>query len=463
MQSPSTSVMQDGLNSDLDGRVIQPADPDYDEARGIWNGMIDRRPALIARCDSTRDVVAAVNFARENDLLVAVRSGGHSIPGLSACDDGIVIDLSDLDAVDIDLGRKVARAGGGVLWGRFDAATQKHGLHAPGGRVTTTGIGGFTTGGGYGWTSSKHGLTCDNLVSAEVVTAGGEVLTASEDENQDLFWAIRGGGGNFGIVTRFDLRLSELGPMVLAGMALWPISQAPRVMRAWRDYVEGAPDELSTAAVAITAPPEEFIPEYLQGEPVLSIAAIFVGGAEEGVPTIQPLKDLEPEVDLIQPMPYTEFQAILDPSAPPGLRNYARGEYVRELSDDAIDVFAEHASRPTSPLNQYILFRLGGAVSKVPTHSTAFSNRNAPYIFHPISVWEDAAEDEQQIGANRQFCEALGPALTGAMYVNFHGDWDRVRDAYGDNKYERLVELKDKFDPENLFRLNQNIKPSRST
>jgi hypothetical protein len=460
MQSSATDLITEDLEGRFDGRVIRPADPDYDEERAIWNGMIDRRPALIARCNSTDDVAAAVNFARQHELVTAVRSGGHSIPGLSACDNGILIDLGGLDAIEVDSDAKLARAGGGVLWGSFDAATQKHGLSAPGGRVTTTGIGGFATGGGYGWTSSKYGLTCDNLVSAEVVTANGDVLTASDEENEDLFWAIRGGGGNFGIVTRFDLRLSELGPMVLAGMALWPIDRAAGVMREWRDYVEGAPDELSTAAVAITAPPEEFIPQHLQGKPVLSIAAIYVGDHEQGGPMIQPLKDLEPEVDLIQPMPYTEFQAILDPSAPPGLRNYARGEYVRALSDDAIDTFVEHASNPTSPFNQYILFRLGGAVSRVPTGATAFSNREAPYIFHPISVWEDPMEDDRQITANREFCSALRPALTGAMYVNFHGDRDRIRDAYGDDKYERLVAVKDKYDPGNMFRLNQNIRPS---
>jgi FAD/FMN-containing dehydrogenase len=460
MNAAATDLTTDDLEARLDGRVIRPTDPDYDRGRAIWNGMIDRRPALIARCHSTTDVVAAVNFARENEMLTAVRSGGHNIAGLSACDDGIVIDLAGLDGVEVDPDARIARAGGGVLWGQFDAATQEYGLSAPGGRVTTTGIGGFTTGGGYGWTSPRYGLTCDNLVSAEVVTAAGEVLTASERENDDLFWAIRGGGGNFGIVTRFDLRLSELGPMVLAGMALWPLDRAGGVMRAWRDYVEAAPDELSTAAVVITAPPEEFVPEHLHGKRVLSIAAIYVGDAEQGAPVLQPIKDLEPEVDLIQPMPYTEFQKILDPSAPPGLRNYSRGEYVRALSDDAIETFVDHAGRPTAPFSQYILFRLGGAVSRVPADATAFSNREAPYIFHPISVWEEPAEDDLHIAENREFCQALAPALTGAMYVNFHGDRDRIRDAYGDQKFERLVALKAKFDPGNLFRLNQNIPPA---
>jgi FAD/FMN-containing dehydrogenase len=460
MQSATTKLTTDSLDDQLDGRVIGPADPGYDKERAIWNGMIDRRPAAIARCETTADVVAAVNFARENDLLTAVRCGGHSIPGLSACDDGLLIDLAGLDTIQVDPRARIARAGGGVLWGAFDAATQEHGLHTPGGRVTTTGIGGFTTGGGYGWTSSKHGLTCDNLVSAEVVTAAGEVLTASADENEDLFWAIRGGGGNFGIVTRFDLQLHELGPMVLAGMALFPIGEAPRVLRGWRDYVGTAPEELNTAAVAITAPPAEFVPGHLQGKPVLSIAAIYVGDPEQAGPVMQPLKDLGPDADLIQPMPYTEFQAILDPSSPPGIRNYARGEYVRELSDEAIETFAEFTVEPSSPLNQFIIFQLGGAVARVPGDATAFSNREAPFILHPISVWEEPAEDKRQIAANREFCKAMAPHLTGGTYVNFHGDQGRVRDAYGDQNYERLVALKDKYDPGNLFRLNQNIEPA---
>src|ERR687887_1306879 len=319
----------DELRQAFSGQVLVPDQSGYDEARRVFNGLIDRRPAVIARCASTADVVKAVAVAREHELLVAVRGGGHSVVGLGTCDDGIVIDLGGLKSITIDPQERSARAGGGVLWGEFDAATQAHGLHTPGGRVTTTGVGGFTTGGGYGWTSSKHGLTCDNLISAEVVCADGRVLTASEDENQDLFWAIRGGGGNFGVVTRFDFRLHPLGPIVLAGLALWPLERATEVLRAWRDYADGAPDEVSTATVVITAPPEEFVPDHLKGQTVLGMAAMYVGDHEEGASVIQPLKDLGPEVDLIQPMPYTVFQAILDPSAPKGYRNYWRGEYLR--------------------------------------------------------------------------------------------------------------------------------------
>jgi FAD/FMN-containing dehydrogenase len=332
--------------------------------------------------------------------------------------------------------------------------------------VTTTGVGGFTTGGGYGWTSSKYGLTCDNLVSAEVVTADGRVVTASEDQNADLLWGIRGGGGNFGIVTRFDYRLHPLGPTVLAGLALWPIERGAEVLRSWRDYVDSAPDELSTACVVLTAPPEEFVPDHLKGQGAFGMAAMYVGDPDEGAPIIQPLKDLGPEVDLIEPMPYTAFQAILDPSAPKGYRNYWRGEYLSGLSDDAIETFLDHAPAVRAlgiPFSQMIIFRIGQGVSAIPDEATAFSHRDTDYLFHPISVWEDPAQDEEVMAASRQFGEAMRPFGTGGVYLNFTREEDRVRDAYGGEKYERLVALKDKYDPDNLFRGNQNIKPSRAS
>jgi FAD/FMN-containing dehydrogenase len=424
--------------------------------------MHDGHPAVVARCSCTGDVVAAVDFARRNGLLVAVRSGGHSVAGNSTCDDGIVIDLRGLKTIDVDPQAKIARAGGGVNWGEFDAATQEHGLHTPGGRVTTTGIGGFTTGGGYGWTSSKHGLTCDNLISAEVVLADGSVVTASEQANPELFWGIRGGGGNFGIVTRFDLRLHELGPTVIAGLAMWPLARGREVMRAWRDIADAAPDELSSAAVFITAPPEEFVPDHLKGQIVLGVAAIYVGDVDAGERAVQPFKDLAPEVDLIQPMPYTAFQAIVDATAPPGMRSYWRGEYMNELTDEAIEVFVDHAPELVaagSPLTQTLFFRLGQAVKAVPAAATAFSHRNAEYMFHPICMWNDPADDERMITASRALCDTMRPFTTGAPYLNFTAE-DRVREAFGADNYARLVAVKDRYDPDNLFRLNQNIVPS---
>lgn len=450
------------LADGLDGEAILPDGAGYEEARKVFNAMIDRRPALIVRCASTKDVVAAVDFARESDLPVAVRSGGHSVAGMSVCDGGVLIDL-DMSQVDVDPQRRIARAGGGTVWGDFDAATQEHGLHTPGGRVTTTGLGGFTTGGGYGWTSSRHGLACDNLVSAEVVTADGRVLMASADENDELFWAIRGGGGNFGVVTRFDFRLHPLGPIVLAGMALWPAERAREVLRGWRDHVEGAPDELSTGFAIMTAPPEEFVPEQLRGQPACAIVGMYVGDPHAGAPVMQPLKDLSPDADLIQPMPYTAFQAMLDPANPPGLGNYFRGDYLDGLTDATIDAYVDAAVEVLSstPRAQIVIFRLGAAVNHVADEDTAFSHRDAEYIFHPILVWSDPAENAEQVARGRRLGETMAPFGTGASYLNFTPDGDRVRTAYGSAKYARLVALKDEYDPENLFRSNQNIVPSR--
>jgi FAD/FMN-containing dehydrogenase len=364
--------------------------------------------------------------------------------------------------IEVDPQASIARAGGGVNWGEFDAATQEHGLHTPGGRVTTTGVGGFTTGGGYGWTSSKHGLASDNLISVEAVLADGSVVRASETENSELFWGIRGGGGNFGIVTEFEFRLHPLGPIVLAGLALWPLDRARDVLRGWRDIVDGAPDELSTACVAITAPPEPFVPDHLKGRTAVGMAAMYVGDADKGAAFVQPLKDLGPEVDLIQPMPYTAFQAMLDGSAPPGQRSYWRGEYMDTLTDAGIETFAQRApdvAEAGAPFSQMLVFRIGQGVKRVPDAATAFSHRDAEYMFHPISIWSDPADDERVIAANRAFCDAMRPYTTGAAYLNFTGE-DRVREAFGEEKYARLVALKDRYDPDNLFRLNPNIRPT---
>jgi FAD/FMN-containing dehydrogenase len=446
------------------GRLIRPGDSDYDEARSIFNAMHDRRPALIARCTNAADVSAAIDFARANDLVLAVRGGGHSVAGLSMCDGGLVVDLAGLKRIEVDPAARTARAGGGVLWGEFDTATQEHGLHTPGGRITTTGIGGFTTGGGYGWTSSKYGLACDNLVSAEVVLADGTVVRASEDENADLFWGLRGGGGNFGVVTEFEYRLHPLGPIVLAGLMLWPVERAAEVARGWRDHVDRAPDELGSAFAVITAPPEEFLPEQLRGQTACGIVVIYVGDPREGAAVVQPLRELAPDADLVQPMPYTAFQALLDASAPKGLRSYWRGEYLDGLSDEAIDAYSVHApatARAAAPWSQMLFFRIGQGVTAVPDEATAFSHREANYLFHPISAWTDPADDERAIAANLAFIDAMRPFGTGNAYLNFTPEADRVRDAYGAAKYERLVELKDRYDPANVFRLNQNIRPSR--
>ena len=451
------------LRKVLSGDLVLPGDRDYDEARAVFNAMIDRRPAVIARCRTAADVAAAVGFARETGLVVAVRCGGHSVAGLSTCDGGVLIDLGGLKRIEVDPAARTARVGGGVLWGELDAATQQHGLHTPGGRVTTTGVGGFITGGGYGWTSSKHGLTCDNLLSARVVLADGRVVTASPREHEELFWGIRGGGGNFGIVTEFELRLHGLGPTVLAGLALWPLEEAHEVIRGWRDYMDAAPDEVSSACVVVTAPPEDFVPDHLKSRPALGMAVLYVGDPDEGARVLEPLRELGPAVDHIQTMPYTAFQAALDPLAPKGLRSYWRGEYMRELPDAAIDVFLSRAPALTAaamPFSQTVIFRIGQAVAAVHDDATAFSHRDANYLFHPISAWTDPADDDRLIAANRAFADAMKPFGTGGAYLNFTPEPDRVRDAYGTVTYERLAALKCMYDPDNLFRLNQNVRPT---
>jgi FAD/FMN-containing dehydrogenase len=451
------------LRDVFSGELITPDDPRYDLSRGIFNALIDRRPALIARCSTTSDVVAAVDFARETGLVVAVRGGGHSVAGHGVCDDGIVIDLSGLKGIAVDPESRTARVGGGVLWGELDAETQKHGLHTPGGRITTTGVGGFTTGGGYGWTSSKHGLACDNLLSAEVVLADGSVVRASADENAELFWGLRGGGGNFGVVTEFEFQLHPLGPIVQAGLALWPLERAGEVMRGWRDYADAASDEISTACVVLTAPPEDFVPDDLKGRPALGVAVLYVGDPDDGARAVRPLKDLEPVVDHIGTMQYTAFQAALDPTAPPGMRSYWRGEYLRNLPDGAIDTFVGDGAalvEAAAPFTQGVVFRIGQAINAMPEAATAFSHREAEYLFHPIVVWSNPADDAARMDAGRKFAAAMRPYDTGGAYLNFTPEADRLRDAYSPAAFERLVAVKNAYDPDNLFHLNQNITPS---
>jgi FAD/FMN-containing dehydrogenase len=451
------------LEARFTGELILPGDPRYDASRAVFNAMIDRHPALIARCATSADVAAAVRFARETGLAVAVRGGGHSVVGHGVCEGGIVIDLASLKSIKVDPVGKTTRAGGGVLWGELDAATQAYGLHTPGGRVTSTGIGGFTTGGGYGWTSSKFGLACDNLLSAEVVLADGTTVRADADHYADLFWGIRGGGGNFGVVTEFQFQLHELGPTVLAGLALWPLERAADVMRAWRDYADAAPDEISTACVIVTAPPEPFVPDHLRGRLALGIAVLYVGDPD-GTEAVRPLKDLRPDLDHIGPIPYTAFQAALDPTAPPGWRSYWRGEYLHSLEDEAIDTFLRNGMNLVEampPLSQGVIFRIGQQINAVRPDATAFSQRDANYLFHPIVVWQHANDDERMLALGRRFAQAMRPFATGTPYLNFTPEADRVRDAYDGDTYARLVALKNTYDPDNLFQLNQNIRPSR--
>jgi FAD/FMN-containing dehydrogenase len=348
------------------------------------------------------------------------------------------------------------------LWGEIDRETQAFGLATPGGRVTTTGVGGFTLGGGYGWLSPKYGLTSDNLLSADLVTADGTVVTASEDRNEELFWGLRGGGGNFGIVTSFEFRLHPVGPLVYGGLMVFPLERTAEVVSTWRDLAgDEAPDELGTAAALVTAPPEEFVPEDMRGQPAVGVLGCWCGDVAAGERHLAPLRALRPVVDLFQPMPYRVFQALLDPMNPPGVRTYARGEHLVDLPDEAVEVFARHSTAGLFPLSVAILFQHGGAVARVAEDATAFSHRDARFMVHPIAVWGDAAGDEHHIGWARALSDAFAPYRTGGTYLNFMSDEgaETVRGGYDVASYDRLVALKRHYDPDNVFRYNQNVAP----
>ena len=384
---------------------------------------------------------------------------------MSTCEGGILIDLAGLKGITVDPAARTARAGGGVLWGEFDAATQAHGLHTPGGRVTTTGVGGFTTGGGYGWTSSKYGLTCDNLLSAQVVLADGRIITASERDEPDLFWGIRGGGGNFGIVTEFEYRLHPLGPLVLAGSALWPIERASEVMRAWRDYVGAGAGRTLDSMRDLTAPPEHFVPDSLKARRSSASWGCTSAIPDDGAQRHAPDQELGPVVDLIQPMPYTVFQSMIDAAAPKGLRNYWRGEYL--APSPTAPLTRSSSTGPRLPPRPRRSARWSSSASARASRrwgrsATAFSHREARILVPPDRGMAAPENDERLIAASRAFCDAMRPFATGGAYLNFTPE-DRVREAYGAAKYERLVAVKDRYDPDNLFRLNQNIRPSRLT
>jgi FAD/FMN-containing dehydrogenase len=442
------------------GELIRRDDTSYHAARRIWNGAIDRYPALIARCTGVADVLTAVRFARERELVVAVRGGGHNVAGTATCDDGIVIDLSPMKAMWVDPVDRKARAQPGLLWGEFDHETQTFGLAAPGGIVTHTGIAGLTLGGGLGWLMRRHGLTCDNLLSADVVTAGGELVRASAEENADLFWGLRGGGGNFGIVTSFEYRLHPVGPTVLAGVILHPAARAREVLDFYRHFIASAPDELMTIVVLRMAPPS--LPAEIRGQPVVIIAVCYAGSVEEGERALKPLRRFgEPLADLIQPTPYVSHQAMLDAGVPHGLGYYWKSEYLPPISDALIDTLTEHAWRVATPESYTALFHMGGAVGREDSDCSAFEDRRATHAMTIDGVWPEPSASESCISWVRDFWEALRPHATGRVYVNFLGEegQDRVRTAYGAAKYERLRALKRKYDTTNFFRLNQNIVP----
>ncbi|MDQ4489551.1 FAD-binding oxidoreductase [Sinomonas sp. ASV486] len=447
-----------GLGNRLAGELVAPGDELYDQYRHVWNGMIDRRPAMIARCRSSDDVVAAVNFARTHGLLLAVRGGGHSFAGFSTCDGGMVLDLSAMRTVQVDPDRRVARAQGGVTWAVYDAATHAHGLASTGGLVSTTGIAGLTLGGGIGWLQRRWGLACDNLLSAEVVTATGEIVRASESENPELFWGLRGGGGNFGVVTEFEFRLHPVAD-VIGGLMLFAANRAGRVMRAYRDYVSACPDELTTWLSMVTAPAADFVPAPMHGRPALAVLACHCGDPADAEAALLPLRDLQPEVDLIEPMPYPQLQSMLDEDLPPGVRCYLKSGYTAALTDSLIGVIVEHTSAMPSPASTFDFHHMGGAIPRVHDRATAFGDRRSAFCFNIVGVWDQAEDDDANLAWVRSFASALTPFDTGGVYVNFTAEDASVQAAYGDEKYGRLKALKQQYDPTNLFKLNQNVIP----
>src|SRR3954449_11363385 len=448
----------------LSGRMIRPEDWGYDEARAIWNGAHDQHPAMIVRCAGVADVMRAVDFARSEDLIVAVRGGGHSIPGFSSSDGGVVIDLSAMRSVRVDPTYRTAVAQGGATWADLDHETQAFGLAVTGGLVSSTGIAGFTLGGGIGWLMRKHGLTADNLISADVVTADGRLVHARADENPGLFWGLRGGGGNFGIVTSFEYRLHPVGPVVMGGPVIYPGELAGDILRFYREWSKDAPDELTTLVSLATAPPAPFIPEQWHGKRVVIIPGVYAGPIEDGERAMRPLRELgEPVADLMGPLPYVAMQSLLDPLWVPGAHNYFKAGWLRGLDDRAIDTLVAYHHDVSSPKSEIHVQHLGGAVARVPAGATAFGERSAPFLLNIIASTFTADGYDDAVGWAKGLHGAIQPALTGGTYVNFlteTGGAD-VRAAYG-QRFDRLVALKDRYDPTNLFQLNQNIPPSGS-
>jgi hypothetical protein len=452
------SAVQD-FKANLRGTLVQPADPDYDRARKVWNAMIDKRPALIARCAGAADVMQSVNFARAHSLLLAVRGGGHNVGGNAVCDGGLTIDLSPMKSVRVDPARRIARADAGLTWREFDGETQAFGLATTGGQISATGIAGLTLGGGWGYLARRYGLSCDNLESVDIVTADGQLLTASAAENADLFFGVHGGGGNFGVVTSFEYRLHPVST-VLAGIIAYPFQKARDVLKLFRELTSAAPDELASGVVLISLP---------DGTPVAGIVLCYSGPPSEGERLLKPLRAFGPPlIDQIGPIPYTAAQQLIDGFYPSGLQNYWKSSFLKEISDQAIDTMVDFCSKRPSPMcHGLIEHQLGGAVTRADRDSTAFAHRDVEFSFMALGVCATAAEIEKCAQWAREFWGAMQPSSTGTVYVNYLGREadegpDRIKAAYGPEKYARLVALKNRYDPSNLFRLNQNIKQSQA-
>jgi FAD/FMN-containing dehydrogenase len=460
----SDSAIQ-GLASRLRGQLLVPNQPGYEEARKIHNAMIDRRPAMIVRCAGVADVIAAIEFARGNQMEVAVRGAGHNAAGMCLCDGGMVIDLSAMKGIRVDPVARTARVEPGVTWAELAHELQPFGLAATGGFVGTTGVAGLTLGGGLGWMIRKHGLALDNLLSADLVTADGQLLKVSSAEHPDLFWGIRGGGGNFGVLTSFEFRVHVAGT-VLAGLVLHPASTGGReALRFWRDYESTAPEEMTNGALLFTAPPELPLPPVLRDGPIVGIGGVYVGPIEAGERALRPLREFgPPAADIYQPMPYSAAQTMADFLWPRGRYNYWKSSYLKSVSDGAIDTILHYYSTAPSAGTVIVLEHNGdGAMSRVPEDATAFGHRNWPFNFLVTAVWTDRSETDANMHWIREFWNAMQPFLADAVYVNYLGEVSEqdTRVAYG-RKYEKLAALKDKYDPTNFFHMNQNIRPTRA-
>ena len=452
----------EALKGGIQGTVILPDDDSYESARMVWNAMIDKHPAVVIRCATTQDVVHAVNFARDHGFPLAVRGGGHNIAGSAVCDDGVVIDLSQMNAAQVDAGARRISIEGGATLADFDAATQAHGLAVPLGINSTTGVAGLTLGGGFGWLSRKYGMTIDSLESAEVVTAAGEVVRASATEHPDLFWALQGGSGNFGVVTRFGFRLHPVGPDVLAGLIVYPFAEARPVLERYREFMRTAPDDLSVWVVLRKAPPLPFLPENVHGQEVIVLALLYTGDPAQGQPLTEPLHGFgTPAGAHVGVMPYVAWQKAFDPLLTPGARNYWKSHNFSELQDGLFDAVIGYIGTLPSPQCEIFFGAIGGATMRPAPDSAAYAHRDARFVMNVHGRWDDAADDEHCIRWARDFFKASAPFASGGVYVNFltADEGDRVQAAYGQN-YKRLAQVKRRYDPANLFSTNQNIKPA---
>ena len=452
------------LATRLRGSLLRPGDPGYDDARAVQNGLIDRRPGLIVRCAGTADVVAAVNVARDHGLLLSIRGGGHNVAGTAVNDGGLVVDLSGMRGVRVDPAARTARVQGGATWGEVDRETQRFGLATPGGMVSTTGVGGLTLHGGYGHLRRKHGLSLDNLLSVEIVTADGRVRTASADEHEDLFWAVRGAGSNVGVVTSFEFRLHPIGPTLMRCASVYALEDGRTVLRRWREFTASAPDEVSSVALAWSVPDVDAFPPELRRRPVVILAGVYAGSVAEAERIMRPLREIAtPLLDLSGPAPYTALQADFDPFFPKGRLYYWKSTYVDDLSDEAIDTIVGRAADRPSPLSDIFIMHLGGAMGRVGTTDTAYGRRDAPYLAVIDATWAEPEETAPNIAWARAAWADMQRFNSGGLYLNFAGFGEEkealVRAGYGPN-YERLAELKATYDPTNLFRMNQNIRPA---